>query len=124
MPTPQTGRHLSNQVEPEVVEALRDAVVAAYPKLSHRYYELKAQVARPRQAAGLGPQRALPMETDRLVGWDEARATVLTAYAEFDPRMADLASPSSTRAGSTRASSPARRPAPSPTPPSPTCTPT
>lgn len=41
MPTPQTGRHLSNDVEPEVVEALRNAVVAAYPKLSHRYYELK-----------------------------------------------------------------------------------
>ncbi len=37
MPTPQTGRHLSNDVEPEVVEALREAVVAAYPKLSHRY---------------------------------------------------------------------------------------
>jgi oligoendopeptidase F len=41
MPTAQTGRHLSNDVEPEVVEALRNAVVAAYPKLSHRYYELK-----------------------------------------------------------------------------------
>ncbi|MEM8555265.1 MAG: oligoendopeptidase F, partial [Pseudomonadota bacterium] len=43
MPTAQTGRHLSNQVEPEVVEALRNAVVAAYPKLSHRYYALKAK---------------------------------------------------------------------------------
>jgi oligoendopeptidase F len=30
-------------VEPEVVEALRDAVVAAYPRLSHRYYALKAK---------------------------------------------------------------------------------
>ncbi|MFT5060504.1 MAG: oligoendopeptidase F, partial [Polaromonas sp.] len=28
LPSPQTGRHLSNHVEPEVVEALRDAVVA------------------------------------------------------------------------------------------------
>ena len=26
MPTPQHGRHLSNHVEPEVVQALRDAV--------------------------------------------------------------------------------------------------
>jgi oligoendopeptidase F len=42
MPTPQTGRHLSNHVEAEVVEALRNAVVAAYPRLSHRYYALKA----------------------------------------------------------------------------------
>ena len=40
MPSPQFGRHLSNHVEPEVVEALRNAVVA-YSKLSHRYYELK-----------------------------------------------------------------------------------
>ena len=36
MPNPQTARHLSNNVEPEVVEALRNAVVAAYPKLSLR----------------------------------------------------------------------------------------
>jgi oligoendopeptidase F len=124
MPTPQTGRHLSNQVEPEVVEALRNAVVAAYPKLSHRYYELK------RKWLGLDTLQVwdrnapLPMESNRLVGWDDARATVMDAYAEFDPRMADLAAPSSTRAGSTRASSPARPPAPSPIPPSPTCTPT
>jgi oligoendopeptidase F len=40
MPSPMHGRHLSNHVEPEVVEALRNAVVAAYPRLSHRYYAL------------------------------------------------------------------------------------
>ena len=43
LPTPQTSRHLANDVEPEVVQALRDAVVAAYPRLSHRYYALKAR---------------------------------------------------------------------------------
>ena len=43
MPTPQHARHLANHVEPEVVQALRDAVVASYPKLSHRYYALKAK---------------------------------------------------------------------------------
>jgi len=32
------ARHLSNRVEPEVVEALVSAVRAAYPRLSHRYY--------------------------------------------------------------------------------------
>ena len=37
------ARHLSNRVEPEVVEALVSAVRAAYPKLSHRYYALKAK---------------------------------------------------------------------------------
>ena len=37
------ARHLSNRVEPEVVEALVSAVRAAYPRLSHRYYALKAK---------------------------------------------------------------------------------
>ena len=93
MPTPQTGRHLSNDVEAEVVEALRDAVVAAYPKLSHRYYELK------RKWLGLDRMQVwdrnapLPMEETRIVGWDDARETVMNAYAAFDPRMADLAQP-------------------------------
>ena len=72
MPSPQMGRHLANHVEPEVVEALRDAVVAAYPKLSHRYYELKRQWLGLDHASGLGPQRA-PADGDRPVGWDEAR---------------------------------------------------
>src|SRR5262249_47772056 len=37
------ARHLSNRVEPEVVAALVEAVRAAYPRLSHRYYALKAR---------------------------------------------------------------------------------
>src|SRR5207247_5899308 len=37
------ARHLSNRVEPEVVNALVAAVRAAYPRLSHRYYALKAR---------------------------------------------------------------------------------
>ena len=93
MPTAQTARHLSNDVEPEVVEALRDAVVAAYPKLSHRYYELK------RKWLGLDVMQVwdrnapLPIEDPRTVSWDEARETVMTAYAGFDPRMAEIAAP-------------------------------
>ncbi|MDA7827903.1 M3 family oligoendopeptidase [Rhodobacteraceae bacterium] len=93
MPTAQSGRHLSNHVEPEVVEALRNAVVAAYPKLSHRYYELK------RKWLGLDRMQVwdrnapLPMESTRIVAWDEARKMVMDAYGAFDPRMADLAQP-------------------------------
>ena len=93
MPTAQTGRHLSNDVEPEVVEALRNAVVAAYPKLSHRYYELK------RKWLGLDSMQVwdrnapLPMETTRTVNWDEATETVMSAYSAFDPRMGEIAKP-------------------------------
>ncbi|WP_170397900.1 M3 family oligoendopeptidase [Ruegeria arenilitoris] len=93
MPTAQTGRHLSNDVEPEVVEALREAVVAAYPKLSHRYYELK------RKWLGLDVMQVwdrnapLPLEDTRIVGWDEAEKTVMDAYNAFDPRMGEIAAP-------------------------------
>ncbi len=93
LPTPQTARHLSNQVEPEVVEALRNAVVAAYPRLSHRYYALKAKWLGLDTLEVWDRNAPLPMEDKRLVGWDEARKTVMDAYADFDPRMADLAKP-------------------------------
>ena len=93
MPTPQTGRHLSNHVEPEVVEALRNAVVAAYPKLSHRYYRLKAKWMGLDRLQVWDRNAPLPIEQPRLVNWDEARATVSDAYKAFDPRMADLAEP-------------------------------
>ena len=93
MPSPQTGRHLSNDVEPVVVEALRNAVVAAYPKLSHRYYELKRKWLGLDKLQVWDRNAPLPMESDRIVGWDEARSTVMDAYAGFDQRMADLAEP-------------------------------
>ena len=93
MPTPQHGRHLSNDVEPEVVEALRNAVVAAYPKLSHRYYRLKAKWLGLDKLQIWDRNAPLPMEQPRLVGWEEARATVQKAYAAFDPRMAALSEP-------------------------------
>jgi oligoendopeptidase F len=93
MPSPQTGRHLSNHVEPEVVEALRNAVVAAYSKLSHRYYALKAKWMGLDKLQVWDRNAPLPIEVKRVVGWDEARETVMSAYAAFAPEMADLAGP-------------------------------
>jgi len=93
MPTPQTGRHLSNHVEPEVVEALRNAVVAAYPKLSHRYYRLKAKWMGLDRLQVWDRNAPLPIDPPRLVSWDEATKTVLDAYAGFAPEMATLAEP-------------------------------
>ena len=93
MPTPQYGRHLSNHVEPEVVEALRNAVTAAYPRLSHRYYALKAKWLGLDKLQVWDRNAPLPTETPKTINWDEARATVLDAYAGFSPKLADLAQP-------------------------------
>lgn len=93
MPSPQHGRHLSNHVEPEVVQALRDAVTAAHPKLSHRYYAMKARWLGLEKLQFWDRNAPLPDEPDRKIPWDEARGMVMEAYAGFSPKMAEIAAP-------------------------------
>lgn len=93
MPTAQSGRHLSNDVEAEVVEALRNAVVVAYPKLSHRYYELKRKWLGLERMQVWDRNAPLPMQEMRVIDWPQAQDMVMTAYSTFDPRMGDLAEP-------------------------------
>jgi oligoendopeptidase F len=91
MPTPQYGRHLSNHVEPEVVQALRDAVVNAYPKISHRYYEIKRKWLKLEKLQVWDRNAPLPQEDSPLVSWPVAKSTVLEAYADFSPEISDIA---------------------------------
>jgi oligoendopeptidase F len=84
-------RHLSNRVEPEVVEALVTAVRAAYPRLSHRYYALKAKWFGKKRLPYWDRNAPLPQVPMRNVGWAEAKDTVLTAYGAFSPKMAEIA---------------------------------
>ena len=85
------ARHLSNRVEPEVVEALVKAVRAAYPRLSHRYYALKARWFGKKRLPHWDRNAPLPKVPTRTIGWTEAQATVLTAYGAFSPEMAAIA---------------------------------
>ncbi|WP_409565641.1 M3 family oligoendopeptidase [Methylobacterium sp. E-045] len=84
-------RHLSNRVEPEVVAALVDAVQAAYPRLSHRYYRLKAKWFGVDVLPYWDRNAPLPRVEQRTIPWAEARDMVLDAYGAFSPRMADIA---------------------------------
>jgi oligoendopeptidase F len=85
------ARHLSNRVEPEVVEALVAAVRAAYPRLSHRYYALKARWFGKKRMPYWDRNAPLPKVPQRTISWSDARATVLTAYGAFSPKMAEVA---------------------------------
>ena len=85
------ARHLSNRVEREVVEALVAAVRAAYPKLSHRYYTLKAKWFGKKRLPHWDRNAPLPKVAQRTIPWNDARNTVLTAYGAFSPRMAEVA---------------------------------
>src|SRR5580698_8169743 len=84
-------RHLSNRVEPEVVDALVAAVRAAYPNLSHRYYALKAKWFGKKRLPQWDRNAPLPQAVTRTIGWAEAKDTVLTAYGAFSPKMATIA---------------------------------
>jgi oligoendopeptidase F len=84
-------RHLSNRVEPEVVDALVAAVRGAYPRLSHRYYALKAKWFGKKRLPYWDRNAPLPQVKSREIGWTEAKNTVLTAYGAFSPKMASIA---------------------------------
>jgi oligoendopeptidase F len=85
------SRHLANRVEKEVVDALVAAVREAYPRLSYRYYAKKAKWLGKKKLAHWDRNAPLPEEPKQVIGWDDARKTVLTAYGDFSPRMADIA---------------------------------
>ncbi|OUR79909.1 oligoendopeptidase F [Alphaproteobacteria bacterium 46_93_T64] len=88
--SPMSMRHLSNQVEDEVVDALSRAVQDAYPRLSHRYYHLKAKWMGQDKLDYWDRNAPLPEDDDRLIPWDEARDTVLDAYGRFSPELATM----------------------------------
>ena len=85
------SRHLNNRVEREVVDALVASVRAAYPKLSHRYYALKAKWFGKKRLAYWDRNAPLPFAATDVIGWPDARNMVLTAYRGFSPKMADIA---------------------------------
>ncbi|WP_183855376.1 M3 family oligoendopeptidase [Prosthecomicrobium pneumaticum] len=85
------ARHLANRVEPEVVDALVDAVRAAYPLLSHRYYALKAKWLGKDALDYWNRNAPLPDVPTRAIPWTEAQETVLSAYRRFSPDMASIA---------------------------------
>jgi oligoendopeptidase F len=85
------SRHLANRVEREVVDALVKAVEEAHPRLSHRYYALKAKWFGKDKLNHWDRNAPLPSVPAQTYPWDEARATVLNAYRGFSPRMAGIA---------------------------------
>lgn len=85
------SRHLSNRVEPEVVDAMVGAVEAAYPRLSHRYYRLKARWFGKDMLDHWDRNAPLPDTITKIYPWLDARDTVLSAYNDFSPRMAGIA---------------------------------
>ena len=85
------SRHLANRVERSVVDALAQAVREACPRLSHRYYAMKARWLGLEKLEFWDRNAPLPETPSAIIPWDEAKNTVLSAYHGFAPEMADIA---------------------------------
>jgi oligoendopeptidase F len=87
---PADGRHLANEVDGEAVDAMAEAVAAAYPRLSHRYYALKAR-AMGRATLDQWDRNA-PLDekiAPRRYGWSQGRDLVLESFADLGGDFAD-----------------------------------
>ena len=89
-PRPASYRNRANMVEDEVVDALSTAVTGDYARLSHRYYALKAKWLGLEKLEHWDRNAPLPEDQDGSIGWDDARARVLSAYGGFSPELAKL----------------------------------
>jgi oligoendopeptidase F len=87
---PISARNLSNRVEDEVVAALITSVREAFPRLSHRYYKLKARWFGAEVIDYWDRNAPLPDADEETIGWTKARDTVLSAYSAFSPELADV----------------------------------
>ena len=90
---PASARNLSNMVEDEVVDALVEAVCASFPKLSHRYYAMKAKWLGLEKLQHWDRNAPLPSDADSTIAWPDAVAQVRAAYAGFSPKLAEMADP-------------------------------
>src|SRR6266850_288687 len=89
-PRPQSAMNLANVVEDKVVDALVSSVKAAYPRLAHRYYKLKAKWFGVGKMPYWNRNAPLPEHDDRTIPWAEAEKIVLDAYRAFSPDLADV----------------------------------
>jgi oligoendopeptidase F len=88
---PADSRHLANEVDGDAVDAMAEAVAAAYPRLTHRYYALKARAM---GKAKLDQwDRNAPIETTAPRGydWAQGRELVLESFSDLGGEFADRA---------------------------------
>ncbi|MCV0414013.1 MAG: M3 family oligoendopeptidase [Brevundimonas sp.] len=80
---PADSRHLANEVDGEAVDAMAQAVADAYPRLSHRYYALKARAMGKTRLDHW--DRNAPIETaaPRAFTWTQGREIVLDSFSDL-----------------------------------------
>jgi oligoendopeptidase F len=88
---PADSRHLGNEVDGEAVDAMAEAVAAAYPRLSHRYYALKARALGKSALDQWDRNAPLVTTAPRTYDWDQGRTLVLESFADLGEEFAERA---------------------------------
>jgi oligoendopeptidase F len=89
--SPVAARNIANEVDGAAVDALEAAVVAAYPRISHRYYRLKAKAMGRAWLNHWDRNAPLGADAQRAYDWPQAKTMVLAAFADLSPAMAGKA---------------------------------
>ncbi len=87
---PEQSRHLSNNIEPEVVDALVNAVELNYKNTSHRYYKIKSEILGKKYLESWDRNAPLPDTKTNEIKWNDARDIVIDAYEEFSVDLAKI----------------------------------
>jgi oligoendopeptidase F len=92
-PRPTSSRNRANMVEDAVVDALVGAVRESFPRLSHRYYAMKAKWLGLPKLMHWDRNAPLPDDADSTIPWADAVSRVQAAYGAFSPELAEVARP-------------------------------
>jgi oligoendopeptidase F len=84
-----SARNLDNQIDDATVRALVEAVTGRYDVVA-RYYSLKRRLLGLEELFDFDRYAPLPASGHEY-GWQQARTLVLEAYADFHPRMSEIA---------------------------------
>ncbi|MFC5372498.1 M3 family oligoendopeptidase [Brevundimonas faecalis] len=88
---PADSRHLGNEVDGESVDAMAEAVAAAYPRISHRYYALKAKAMGKARLAHWDRNAPIEATPARRYDWKEGREVVLASFTDLGGDFAERA---------------------------------
>jgi oligoendopeptidase F len=82
--------NLHNELQDTTVETLIDAVTSRYD-IVHRYYRVKRRLLGLEKLEQYDRYAPLPSLPTRQIDWNSCRETVMRSFAEFSPRMAEIA---------------------------------
>jgi len=86
----EQSRHLANNIEENVVNALVNSVETNYQETSHRYYKLKSKMLGKEFLESWDRNAPLPDSNVDDINWNDAKDIVIGAYEEFSPDIANI----------------------------------